>query len=134
MSNFGTSLERIATQATTYTVNGVPVVTYACMAITAVLIGTMYFFDEADDSIKNEYNRKKADKYDEVEEEDDAAELEEEEEEEERQKQEDEKEIDNTDGIKQGGGSKKKKKKTKKKTKKSKPKRKLSKRKIHSRT
>lgn len=47
MSNFNLekTAKTLATQATSYTVGGVPVIIFGCFGITAGLIGTMMFYE-----------------------------------------------------------------------------------------
>ena len=43
--NYENYLRNLATKATTYTVGGVPLITYGSLGITAALIGTMIFYE-----------------------------------------------------------------------------------------
>jgi hypothetical protein len=52
--NYEGYAKKLATQATTYTVGGIPLITYGCIGITASLLGVMFFNDSGSDQSKED--------------------------------------------------------------------------------
>jgi hypothetical protein len=57
--NYENYLKNLATKVTTYTVGGVPLMTYGSLGITAALIGTMIFYEGTTTEVEEEVAEEK---------------------------------------------------------------------------
>ena len=50
--NYEESARTLGTQAISYSIGGVPLITYGCMGLTAGLLGVMFFYEDGNEGAK----------------------------------------------------------------------------------